>query len=366
MTARAALALIVASVGAVSSAAPAPAAAGPPRPVIIAPRVLLAMSCPSTRLCGAVGDSGLLVTFDPRTPRRARVSTIDALHSLFGIDCPSAAQCTASGNPGRELTFDPSSLRRLGPRLLLPGSDYTTVACAGRRRCVVAAGGQVVSFDPLHPGRHVSARLPTGNIARIACPSPRECVAIDYVGGEVTFDPREPGGARRRISLDPENFSGVSCPTPHQCTAVGDPDGNAVTFDPGDPATATTTSVDPSSAVGVQDVSCPSADQCTLIDGNGREVTFDPHSTGPFVPVALHLGEPDVLAIDCPTATQCTAIGGRRELTFDPQRPRPHAGEERTGATGAGTRSAVVPAGLSAAGETVRLAAWLACWHCWR
>jgi hypothetical protein len=93
--------------------------------------------------------------------------------------------------------------------------------------------------------------------------------------------------------------------------------GNAITFDPRSPASATSTLVDPDSSEGPEDVSCPSLRQCTLVDGNGRAFTFDPLFPGQPTSLNIHLAGP--MALACPTTTQCTAVAGRSEVTFKPR-----------------------------------------------
>jgi len=305
--------------GAVAGLVASGAAASPLRATRVAPRTMLAISCPSPTQCTAVGDSGLAVTFNPRAPGRRRASTIDAFHSLFGIACVSATQCTASANPGRVLTFDPATPARRTSRLVLPGTDDSTVTCATRRRCVAIAGSREVTFDPLAPRHRIYSDLPSGNVSRVACPSPTQCTAVDYNGSEVTFDPRFPRSPRPPVELDPYDLSSLSCPSAHQCTAIGGTSGNAITFDPHAPGAAITAAADPSTDVGLDDVSCSSRRQCTLIDGDGREVTFDPLSPGHPTPRHIPILA-DVMAIACPSSGRCTAIAGRRELTFRPRR----------------------------------------------
>ncbi|HKO29474.1 MAG TPA: hypothetical protein VJU80_18580, partial [Solirubrobacteraceae bacterium] len=104
-------------------------------------------------------------TFDPRRPRVTRASRIDRFHSVFSVACPARRSCTAGANPGRELTFDPDHAGPwAGPggnsRLILPGSDASTVACASVRICVAAADTREVTFDPhTRVGHHLRPAL---------------------------------------------------------------------------------------------------------------------------------------------------------------------------------------------------------------
>jgi hypothetical protein len=94
--------------------------------------------------------------------------------------------------------------------------------------------------------------------------------------------------------------------------------GQEVTFGPTSPNTKTVGTIDGgSTALGVTEVTCPSATQCTALDSRG-EVTVDP--TEPSTPIyQFFSGEAYLFGIACPSADQCTAVdnaGG--EVTFHP------------------------------------------------
>jgi hypothetical protein len=105
----------------------------------------------------------------------------------------------------------------------------------------------------------------------------------------------------------------VACPSATQCTAV-DANGQQVTFNPTDGSTKDSSAVD---VLGrVSRVSCPSASQCTAVDNLGNEVTFDPASgatlggglqsvetkLAPTVPSA------PLSAVSCATTSFCVAV----------------------------------------------------------
>lgn len=309
---------------------PAIAATGGLRPVRITPAThhhedLFALACPGADECVAVGGNGIEVAFDPRRPLPEYRSRIDKFHSVFGIACPSVHSCSASANPGRELTFDPDHAGpwagpRGNSRELLPGTDQSTVACASSRVCVIASGGTVVTFD--RRMRAVLARADLSldsNISRIACPTPRLCVAVDYLGNEATFDPLHPLPTTAHAALAQKGgFASVSCPTATECTAIDDAGGPQITFDPATDRVLSDVNVDPHTSTGATDISCPSTTQCTLIDGNHLTVTFDPLSPTPRrrLHTAIDGSQP---SIACPTTTQCTALGDELELTFNPR-----------------------------------------------
>jgi hypothetical protein len=80
--------------------------------------------------------------------------------------------------------------------------------------------------------------------------------------------------ARTAVPVGPKRgvLSAIACPSVRQCTAVSDA-GQAITFNPASPRTATTARIDRSSLEGI---SCPNVTQCTALGRSGRETTFDP------------------------------------------------------------------------------------------
>ena len=126
---------------------------------------------------------------------------------------------------------------------------------------------------------------------------------------------------------------GVACPSASQCTGV-DYEGGEVTFDPTAPGNPTRTTIDPSAAGQPAGVACPSTSQCTVVGFNGSgsvEVTFNPAAPGSPAPTTIGAGDNLTLydssaVVACPSTRQCTAIGsnfslGGQEVTFDPAAP---------------------------------------------
>jgi hypothetical protein len=329
---------VAAVIAAGLAVAPALAAGVAAHPVRVAPNThphhprsyhaeeLSALACPTVGECVAVGGNGIEVAFNPHHPLPEYSSRIDQFHSVFAVACPSARQCSASANPGRELSFDPDHAGpwagpRGNSRELLPGTDESTVACASTGACVIAYESTVLTFDPRTRRVLARAKLPLngGNIARIACPTRRLCVAVDYTGDEATFDPVKPLPTQAHATLDQfAGFASVSCPAATQCTAIDDAGGPEITFDPATDTVLSNADVDPHTSTGANDISCPLTTQCTLIDGNYLGVTFDP--LDPTQRRLLHTGiDGEQPSIDCPTANQCTALGDTLERTFNPR-----------------------------------------------
>ncbi len=120
-------------------------------------------------------------------------------------------------------------------------------------------------------------------------------------------------------AVDPEAsgvaLNRVACPSTTQCTAV-DGQGQEVTFNPQAPQGPTTVLISSHPLTGV---ACPSTTQCTAVDGQGQEVTFNPQSsTGETAtkidPGAIPLG------LVCPSASLCTSVDDTGQaVTFNPQ-----------------------------------------------
>jgi hypothetical protein len=117
-----------------------------------------------------------------------------------------------------------------------------------------------------------------------------------------------------------ETITSVSCASGSQCTVV-DTDGDEVTFDP------TTGQVNAAGAVAVApdgtylaSVSCASVTQCTAVDNGGNEVTFDPTSgTVNAAGITTVDGGQSSGSVSCASVSQCTAVdSGGNEVTFDP------------------------------------------------
>jgi hypothetical protein len=88
---------------------------------------------------------------------------------------------------------------------------------------------------------------------------------------------------------------GVVCPSVSQCTVI-DVNGRAITFDPASPATETTVDLDVSGDPaeyyfgGLDDLACPTVAQCTYVDQSGSEITFDPTDPTTPSPVTIDAG----------------------------------------------------------------------------
>jgi hypothetical protein len=152
---------------------------------------LNAFACPTAAQCTAVGRGtaaggvavGGEVTFAPTSPSDGTPSVIAGTQDLVGVSCPSTTQCTAIDQSGVEVTFDPLSPRKAS-RTTLEARAPTAIACPTVTRCVVVDGlGRVLTGDPQSRGKWtVNESLGANAFVAVACPSLDECVAVDAVG----------------------------------------------------------------------------------------------------------------------------------------------------------------------------------------
>ncbi len=359
---------------------------------------LRSVSCPTAAQCTAVDGEGHEVTFDPRTGsvNAAGVRTVFTVSGPFvppeldSVSCPTAGQCTATDGNGHEVTFDPATGAVNGAGIQ---SDPTfgVVSCTTTTQCTSVAGGNELTFDPTtgspnaagtrtvdsggflvsvsclpggactaadNGGHEVTFAPGTGAVnsagvklvdsaahapVSVACSSSTRCTLLDRPGAEVTFDPNTGtvngagrvavGGGAIDAPVNPQQGPLVACPVAGQCTAV-DINGAEVTFDPATGALngAGLTKVDGGAAL--RGVACPSGTQCTGVDALGNEVTFDPIARSVHAPVRVDLpatcgptpGCVPLNGIACPSVTQCTAVDeSGSEVTFDPQTGTPNA-----------------------------------------
>ena len=256
--------------------------------------------------------------------------------SLLGVACESAARCAAVDNFGTELTFSPAG-GQSASAAIDSGKSLVSVSCPpGGTWCIALdTAGTEITFQPgpawSSQSRHAvdAGNEPTA----VTCVSGTQCTAVDGKGNEVTFNPVSGSVTAGGVTqVDPYTYLGaVSCASATQCTAAGGGGNNGdteVTFNPltGQVGAAGVLSLDSATVNGVSSVSCPSTQQCTVVDGSGNELTFNPQ-TGSASAAGLVALEGDNLAaglgvmtsVSCPSASQCTAVDASgKEVTFNP------------------------------------------------
>jgi hypothetical protein len=322
------------------------------------------LSCPTATQCTAVangvaGNSGAVVTFDPRTSSAPTRTTLDSTGALGSVSCPTATQCTAGGDAGRMWTFSPLSpgvrstynapgavalVRMTCPSTTqcsaidnnntlvtvdLTGPNETgfatsfpgfTISCLSNTACFTGdTDGNLIAFDPSHWADRTQTRISAASIS-VVCASATQCAVLGRTGdgiGAGAVNPAAPSAVTLTQIDKGGGLGGLWCPSDHQCSSINSV-GDLVTFDPQDPAGRTAARLPAAPSGGI---ACPATTRCVMADQNGDGYTFDPHAPGGARPYALDAGHTPS-GIACPSATQCVLIdqdGGM--VIFDPTAP---------------------------------------------
>jgi hypothetical protein len=126
--------------------------------------------------------------------------------ALMAVSCPSTRLCTAVSFDGEVDTFAPRRGRLLSRATVGDGFD-----------------GVAITFHPLAPAGAGTYPMDTGSadnggVLSVACPNAGQCTMVDANGVAVTFDPRSGSVLGRRSVHDPGD---MACPTSATCTVVG-------------------------------------------------------------------------------------------------------------------------------------------------
>ncbi len=318
---------------------------GPWRNVLSLPlgsRVLTAVSCPSSRVCEAVGvtasrvyDLTLRSTDGGRSWSARTLPAGTALGNSVGsatpdgepenaLACPTADRCVTFGREGNKpnevalVTSDAGVRWATAP---LPGNptEISGVACPSRTECVAVGtgpGGTWALRSADGGARWVRESLPAGAPALLAvsCPTTAVCVAVG--GGAI----RSTDGGRTwrlegRLSSD-ITVSSLACASPTVCIAVGNTPSSAAaarTTDGGEHWTERSLA-----GSGLETVSCGSRSVCEAVGftyGNGccaaeGAVAFHTTNAGAsWRPQALPKGTLELDGVSCPALASCRAVG---------------------------------------------------------
>jgi hypothetical protein len=239
------------------------------------------VSCPSIRLCVAVDGGGNVVTSTNPTGGAAawtvthvygsKCAPADPHCALRGMSCPSTSLCVAGAEKGIVVTStNPAEGAAAWKVTRVAGAnDLSLVACPSISLCVLVDG----------IGNVVTSSNPTGGVAAWtvtqvdgpedypssgSCPDISFCAIVDESGNMLTStNPTGGAGAWTVTNVDGDRLVDVVCPTSGFCVA-DDVAGNVITStNPagGDAAWAlTNVDGDRDNGPGLSVVSCPSID----------------------------------------------------------------------------------------------------------
>jgi hypothetical protein len=221
-----------------------------PNPTTQADR-LLGVSCPSMKVCVAVGTSSNgshasttrpLAEYWDGTRWSLQAIKHPIASGLSAVSCPTTDSCTAVGFAyGQPLaehwdgtTWEIAAIAR-APRYGGSDTSLTAVSCPSTSSCVAVgyyrepSGGTIPLIERLRRGKWELELLPDGaagnlQLWSVSCPSVRNCVAIGNAGTNLLVE-RWAGASWSRIQVpQPKGAfasASVSCPAAIECIIVG-------------------------------------------------------------------------------------------------------------------------------------------------
>jgi hypothetical protein len=313
--------------------------------------VLKSVSCPSRRMCIAVGYSAkgaLVERWDGErwSIQHAPASGEDA--RLEGVSCSSTSACVAVGSRSAgglvEVWNGGSwSVERLGG----PIAYLDAVSCWSRSRCMAVGGTDRAPPNALGVallnGRHWSVHALSGPVDRVAslagvsCSSRHDCTAVGALGSPFssTLVVERWNGSRWSTQSAPNpagsaesagsSLNAVSCASPSSCTAVGNYDVGGPPPSSSIPALTLAESwndvlwsvqptVNPGGAHsydGFEGVSCPARQMCIAV-GSTRAGTLAEVWNGgrwSLERTPSRGGSASLDAVSCPSKIFCMAVG---------------------------------------------------------
>jgi hypothetical protein len=309
---------------------------------------LLGISCPTTGLCVAVGETSVVATsthpldggsawrFDRLNVGSPGSEPARGLQGMFdGVSCPSERLCVA-------VTFDGYVVHSTNPTGGAGAWGFTdvdgtgrdthlmSISCPSEQLCVAVSGERNTA------GKILTSRDPTGgpeswselqldeslDLRGVSCGTPKLCVAVaengrmlvsaDPTGGASAWHEIEPGG--------PGDMRGVSCAGTVICVA-GNFGGNLLASSNPLAGAAAWSSRNGGGSVLVTGISCLTNSNCLAVDNNGDAIAsrnpLDPRepwsfeNLNPYRPAA-NLGEgPNnaLFSVSCPSSDLCAAAG---------------------------------------------------------
>jgi hypothetical protein len=314
---------------------------------------LYGVSCPSEKLCVAVGALDTVAVSQSPTggreswrvdyptyaePKRSCLEEAGVAPgscsfprgSLDGISCAGEYLCVAVGKEGSVyVSTDPTAGSwSIGSPYAGPGAPHlTAVSCPATSLCVAvsgengAAAGRVFTTTAPTSGQWQSVQLAgSPDLRGVSCATTSECLAVAK-GGRifVSTDPTGGAGAWRQVgSPTQRDLVGVSCVARFLC-AAGDGGGNIVTTtDPTGSGFATT---NPGGSVQITGVTCPTTTDCVAVDNNADVMTSDDaggskgwtfENLVPFEAESSDHGqfvENALWGASCPSTSLCVLVG---------------------------------------------------------
>jgi hypothetical protein len=294
---------------------------------------LVAISCPSVKLCVAVDGKGYVVTSTApstgaRSWRRSSARIAVGAHGRVAIDCRSKGLCVVADETHDVFVSSrPAGGATSWMSVRVDASaDVTSVSCPSRIVCIaVDSDGNILSTTSPTGGTagwstaHVdpAADDEQGGIYAVSCASTAFCAAVDDQGNVLSSS--TPAGGASAWHIVPV-YTGIgsagglldiSCPSPRLCAAVDGGAGEVATAtDPRRDGTAWKgAAISPAgdfTAEGSLDfIRCEFTTLCVAADNLGHVYTSTHPTGGPSAWSTAEFGFTDV---SCPSRSLCVAV----------------------------------------------------------
>ncbi len=252
------------------------------------------ISCPAANVCKAVGDGGLLLSWDGSAWSIEATPTTAALR---GVSCSSTTACKAVGDGGTIISWDGSAWTA---DTNADATTLTAVSCPSANLCkAVGSAGTIRSWNGTAWSGEASGT--TDPLTGVSCPTTGMCKAVGHDGIFVDSGfALAWNGATWGADAAPDvnQLYSVSCASDSSCKAVG-LFGDIVSWN----GSAWTDDNESSSTLLA--VSCASPSMCMAISDNGQTRTWNGTTWG----FGTSLGGTRFNGISCPSATSCKAVG---------------------------------------------------------
>jgi len=329
------------------------------------------VSCPTSKLCVAVGsESGgnVFTSTDPTAGAGAWTAAKIDSQRLYDVSCSSETLCVATDNNGNVLSAtEPTGGGGAWNSASVAGGPLEHVSCASWGFCVALDGGAIVtsanptggaaawSATPIanslsldgascpamnlcvladSESKVVTSTEPTAgaggwmitpvevghsDLRGVSCASVDLCVWVDDAGNVVSStDPSAGASAWIESHVDAHRLDGVSCPSAALCVAV-DEAGNVVTSTAPTAGARAWSVTDVDAEVPLIDVSCASASLCVAIDRRGHAVASDNPTGGASAWHVSPVGDSFLGGVSCPSERHCVVTDSNEVLTsIDP------------------------------------------------
>jgi hypothetical protein len=255
---------------------------------------LSGVSCPSTSLCVASADNGVVASSNPTGPASAwSFARVDSLNLVEGVSCPTSSLCVGfdgfgnvfhSVDPagGTSAWSEPEDLPEAGP-----SNGLSSLSCASETLCVAVTYGGVV-YTTTDPTGHASAWTKTelgigDQFLSISCPTASLCVGVgesaiiystDPTGGASAWHKEELTG----LAIGKELLRGVSCASTALCVVWDNYGQVYASTEPGASASTWTRSTAEPRRYAPSGLSCVTPGICLLVDQRGDVVIGKPQS----------------------------------------------------------------------------------------